>query len=325
MDNLTHTLFAVTLARTPLARAGRGTTAALLIASNVPDVDIVAAAGGALSYLHWHRGPTHGPLGIAGLGLMTAAAVRVGDRWITGRGDAAPLARLWAVAACGVLFHVMMDLPTSYGTRALSPLDWRWFALDWVPIIDPVLWVLLGGGLLIGAWSANARRRLAALVLALMAVHYGIRAAGHRRAIELASTPPAASEAAPIVTAIPTFLSPFSWRLIVARPGAYDMRDVDVLAREHARGTSPPASFPNVWSAAVFAAARSRTAQIFLGFSRTPTVRATPHGDGSTTVRWTDLRFVDPSAGNESPRSDLFTAAVRIDAHGRILDERLGR
>jgi kynurenine formamidase len=42
MDNLTHTLFAVTLARTPLGRAGRGATAALILASNAPDIDIPA-------------------------------------------------------------------------------------------------------------------------------------------------------------------------------------------------------------------------------------------------------------------------------------------
>src|ERR1700731_4267051 len=67
MDNLTHTLFALTLARTPLGRAGRGTTAALLLASNAPDIDIVATAGGAVKYLQWHRGLTHGPCGILGL------------------------------------------------------------------------------------------------------------------------------------------------------------------------------------------------------------------------------------------------------------------
>jgi hypothetical protein len=48
LDNITHTLFGATLARTPLGRAGRGTTAALLLASNAPDVDIVATAGGSL-------------------------------------------------------------------------------------------------------------------------------------------------------------------------------------------------------------------------------------------------------------------------------------
>jgi len=75
LDNLTHSLFGATLARTPLSRAGRGTTAALILASNAPDVDIVTTAGGAVKYLEWHRGMTHGPLGIVGLGIVSAALV----------------------------------------------------------------------------------------------------------------------------------------------------------------------------------------------------------------------------------------------------------
>src|SRR5438034_4462373 len=78
MDNATHTLFALTLARTPLGRAGRGTAAALVIASNIPDIDIVAGARGSVSYLAWHRGPTHGLLGVIGLGLTTAGLVWLG-------------------------------------------------------------------------------------------------------------------------------------------------------------------------------------------------------------------------------------------------------
>src|SRR5215510_6068186 len=76
VDNLTHTLFGLTLSRTPLGRAGRGVTAALVIASNVPDIDIVTTLRGTAAYLQWHRGPTHGPLGVVVLGLLTAALVR---------------------------------------------------------------------------------------------------------------------------------------------------------------------------------------------------------------------------------------------------------
>src|SRR5215467_103326 len=75
VDNLTHTLFGLTLARTPLGRAGRGVTTALVLASNAPDVDIITTVRGGASYLQWHRGPTHGPLGIIALGLLTAALV----------------------------------------------------------------------------------------------------------------------------------------------------------------------------------------------------------------------------------------------------------
>ncbi len=86
MDNLTHTLFAVTLGRTPLGRAGRGTTTALVLASNAPDVDIVTAARGGAAYLQWHRGPTHGPLGIVGLAAVTAAIVWAVQRYTDRRG-----------------------------------------------------------------------------------------------------------------------------------------------------------------------------------------------------------------------------------------------
>src|ERR1043166_4559358 len=80
MDNLTHTLFGLTLARTPLGRAGRGVTTALVLASNAPDVDIVLTAGRNLSYMQWHRGPTHGAIGVVALGLLVAFLVRIGQR-----------------------------------------------------------------------------------------------------------------------------------------------------------------------------------------------------------------------------------------------------
>jgi hypothetical protein len=108
MDNLTHSLFGATLARTPLGRAGRGTTAALILSSNAPDVDVVTVVGGALNYLEWHRGPTHAPLGVVGLGL---------DGRSCGRGPGldrsdpltTPFRRLAAVSMVGVLLHVAMD------------------------------------------------------------------------------------------------------------------------------------------------------------------------------------------------------------------------
>src|SRR5918992_2101289 len=114
MDNLTHTLFAVTLARTPLARAGRGATATLVLASNAPDIDIVAAANGALSYLEWHRGPTHGPLGIVGLGVVTAGLVWAGLRLLDRRrhddatdpARAVSFIRLTVISILGAFFHV---------------------------------------------------------------------------------------------------------------------------------------------------------------------------------------------------------------------------
>jgi membrane-bound metal-dependent hydrolase YbcI (DUF457 family) len=197
VDNLTHTLFALTVARTPLSRAGRGTAAALVLASNAPDIDIVTVARGSASYLKWHRGPTHGPLGIVALGLVTAALVWIGrrwyDQWRAQRGSApqpsdvrnAPFRMLVALSSVGALLHVAMDLPTQYGTRIFSPFDWRWYGIDLMPIVDVYLLAALVAGLLFGRQSLAARRRNAAIVLVLMTANYGLRAVGHEQALAM--------------------------------------------------------------------------------------------------------------------------------------------
>ena len=267
MDNVTHTLFGITLARTPLGRAGRGTAAALILASNAPDVDAISLARGGASYMHWHRGPTHGPLGVVTLGLACAVVVWGWERR-AGRRASAPI--LAAVSMVGVALHIMMDLPTSYGTRLLSPFDWHWYAFDWMPIIDIYLLAILAAGLFFGRHSADARRRNARLVLMLMAANYGFRAAAHHEAIVAAPrlfgpTLPARCADAPSsasildrwprteapapgineaaarspqsdtrrclveLAAVPTFFSPLDWHGIARMSNSYEVRDVNIL------------------------------------------------------------------------------------------------
>ena len=269
MDNLTHSLFGLTLARTPLSRAGRGTTAALLLASNAPDIDVVVTAtGGAANYLALHRGPTHGPLGVAGLALVVAALVWFGRKRWDGASAEPPASFLvlWLVAALGIVCHVLMDLPTSYGTRPLSPFTWTWFAVDWMPIVDVYLLAILAGGFWFARRRSGApdrtqrRRRAAAVALALMAANYAVRAGAHytaeTRAAEAfrgrlpewcatsvrpafgidwwprtSATSPrdlAASRCLVEIAAIPDFISPFRWRLIAHLSNGYEVRDVDL-------------------------------------------------------------------------------------------------
>ena len=386
MDNLTHSLFAVTLARTPLSRAGRGTTTALLLASNAPDIDIVATAGGAVKYLEWHRGMTHGVLGIVGLGVITAGLVWAGRRlhdrrWPqkrVGRVFLDPLDQramdvaehnasfgmLVAISMIGVLLHVLMDLPTSYGTRLLSPFDWHWFAADWMPILDVYLLMALVIGLL-GRPTPSQQRAKAAFVLLLMATNYGVRAVAHHQALEVAprlfgptlpqpcdppvsSTPVIASwprPAAPAspppgkrclveMVAMPSFTSPFTWRIIAQMSNAYEIHDINLLDqryREPESGSDVPwrltLRYPNVWTPAVQQAAATPLGQVFLGFSRFPAARNAVDSHGVTTVRWTDMRFAGgPFALDQpGPRVNPFTATVRIGADGQVLDASLGR
>ena len=103
--------------------------------------------------------PTHGPLGIVGLGLAVAGLVWLArKRWGREASDPpASFAMLWIVSIVGVACHVLMDLPTSYGTRPLSPFSWTWFAVDWMPIVDVYLLAILGGGLWFARVAATTR------------------------------------------------------------------------------------------------------------------------------------------------------------------------
>jgi membrane-bound metal-dependent hydrolase YbcI (DUF457 family) len=372
LDNVTHTLFAVTLARTALGRAGRGTMAALVVASNIPDIDIVATARGGVNYLRWHRGPTHGPLGIIGLGLAAAAIVwlayRVVDRRSRppGASPDAPFYMLAALGMIGALLHVLMDLPTSYGTRVLSPFDWHWFAVDWMPIVDVYLLMVLIAMLGFGRPSAEMHRRKAAIALAFMAANYGVRAFGHHEALSLAPRlfgptlpqrcDPREAAGEPVdrwprpqpstaalepgrrclmeIAAMPTFTSPFRWRIVAQMSNAYEIHDIDLLdARFRDPDTRNDAfwrtslRYPNQWSPVVEKAAATTTAQVFLGFSRFPAARVATDRQGIASVRWNDIRFVGGVIALDQPvrAPGPFEVNVRVAPDGSIIGERLGR
>lgn len=366
MDNVTHSLFAITLGRTPLGRAGRGTTAVLLVASNAPDLDGLTAAGGATSYLHWHRGPAHGPIGIVALGLLSASLVWLWRRFADRPGDSdrrlAPFGMLFSVGVIGALLHVVMDLPTSYGTRLLSPFNWHWFAVDWLPIVDVYLLAILAAGLIFGAASGAARRRNAAIVLILMAANYGLRGVAHHRALLAAPRvfgprlpgpcdPAAASrpivERWPIdgekttsdvaskrclveIAAIPSFVSPFKWRLIARLSNAYELQDIDLVdprLQADADRLWRVTLRPNIWTAPAMQAASTPAGQIFLGFARFPAARSIGDPTGGAIVRFNDMRFAGGLFTLNQPQRgpDPFTLTIQLGPDGRVRSQRIGR
>jgi membrane-bound metal-dependent hydrolase YbcI (DUF457 family) len=371
MDNLTHSLVALTLGRTPLGRAGRGTTAALLLASNAPDIDYLSLAhGGVLSSMKWHRGFTHGPIGIVALAVVTAAAVSFGRRMIDQRSTRSPrkappaadasFGMLFATALVALILHVLMDLATSYGTRVFSPFDSHWFGLDWMPIVDLWLLVILGAGLIAGTLSPESRRRTTAVALMLAVGDYALHAVEHRRAlaydtahfarlmpgsctpgtapIAARSWPAARVEPSPSepclleVAALPTILSPFRWRTVARLSNAYEIREIDLLESDLAaiRGPMEGESlvtihYPNRSTPETALAAATPTAQIFLAFSRFPAARTSTDSSGIATVRWTDVRFIGGLLSLTGERRPTpFGVTVRLSRDGTILEQRAG-
>jgi inner membrane protein len=158
MDPLCHTLAGLALARSGLARRTPLATAAFLVGANLPDADAVTYFVDSDLSLLVRRGWTHGlpavllwPLLLTGLLLAWDVVVR--------RRRGLPRARpgpLLALSSLAVASHSALDWLNTYGMRWLMPFDGRWFYGDAVYIVDPWLWLFLGGGCFL---TGSARRR----------------------------------------------------------------------------------------------------------------------------------------------------------------------
>lgn len=163
MDPLAHTLTGAAFADAGLARRAPRATVTLLLAANLPDVDSLSYFISADLALGFRRGWTHGVLAMAILPAVIAAAITAADRWRRPAGRRAPAARfsdLLPIAYLGTLTHPLLDWLNTYGIRLLMPFDGRWFYGDTLFIIDPWLWLGLGGAVFL--CHSRSRRAVAA-------------------------------------------------------------------------------------------------------------------------------------------------------------------
>ncbi len=148
MENVGHTLAGLTLARGGLGKTTPLATTALVVGANLPDVDLAwSSFRSALVYYHYHRGWTHSILGFFVLTLLWWLLLLAIDRWLLARrtGDRVKPIPLLLAAAIGVLSHILMDAANSYGVRPFLPWSGRWVYGDLWVIVDPWLWIFLGG------------------------------------------------------------------------------------------------------------------------------------------------------------------------------------
>lgn len=200
MDPIAHTFAGAALAAAGLRRATPLAAATLILAANAPDIDIVAQFAGSYASLAHRRGWTHGVLALAVLPFVVAGAVLAWDRVVRRRRHpaAAPprAGPTLALAALGVASHPALDWLNTYGLRWLMPFDGRWFYGDALFIVDPWMWLLLGGALFLvhtgrpaalAAWTAFAALATL-LILATPAVPPAARAVWMAGVLALAAT-----------------------------------------------------------------------------------------------------------------------------------------
>jgi inner membrane protein len=322
MDNITHTLVGVLLARTGLNRLTPRATLTLVLAANAPDADIVARAGGSLTYLQYHRGPTHALAALPVMALLTMLVVRLFWRR---RDGLFPWGRIYLLGLLAVATHPLLDYSNTYGVRLWLPFASTWPSADVFFIIDPWIWAVLGlcvigpafGRLInweIGAVPGTGRRAAFAGLLFLV-LWWGVRGLFHQRAVAMLDAHLYGAEddrAAPLrVAAFPTPGRPWVWTGFVETRTYYQLIAVDVF------GALDPAAgrlyYKPEASPALEAALRTPTGAAFSQFARYRFARVEEQEHGYR-VLLTDLRFM-------ADRPNAFVCSIELDEKLRVVGE----
>jgi len=162
MDNLTHSLVGLTAAKAGLEKLSPGATALCLLAANAPDVDVaVLIFRDRWAYLHHHRGLTHSIIGVCVLALALPLVFYLADLLIARIRHRQPTVRfkgLLLASALTMATHPILDWTNNYGMRFLLPWNPRWFYGDFLFVIDPVFWLVLGGSAFL--LTSNSRKQI---------------------------------------------------------------------------------------------------------------------------------------------------------------------
>jgi inner membrane protein len=299
LDNLTHSLVGLFLARAGFKHVTPRGTAIMVLAANAPDFDVVCWFGGNASYIHWHRNITHSLIAIPFMALLTVAIVR----WVGRREIRWLPASLIAMVA--VVSHLLLDLTNVYGVRLLLPFSGRWFHWDTTPIVDLTIWALLLLGVaapwfgrLVGSEIGERKREagggwaVTALLL-LGAYDYGRSILHDRAAASMDSRiyhglAPRRSGAFPGE-------NPLVWEGIAELSDSYVQAQVDIRDSFH---QEPVVTFYKPErSPAIEAALHTEPFQRFLEFVQYPIWVTEPAAEPehATRVSLVDLRFGTPA------------------------------
>lgn len=312
MDNVTHTLTGLMLARA--AGLGRGSESCplpraplmMIVAANIPDIDIVSGLFGTEAYLDHHRWITHGFFAAPLMALLSVGVAR-----LSSRGRSFPWLFAWTWAFIAVLSHLALDWTNVYGIRLYAPFSNHWYRLDITNIIDP--WILAALLLALAApWLARLvgseiasrttrvtsgpERGWAIFALAMILFYEGARYIAHTRAIAHLSSRLYEQTAPERVAAVPQTVNPLLWNGVVELPRRVTTIPVDLRTEfDPAAGRTYYAPGPE-WNGVVAAARANPSFQAILRFSQLPFWKVTPLSDpeGAVRVQLFDLRFGTP-------------------------------
>jgi inner membrane protein len=316
MEPLTHFLTGACIGRAGLNRKTALATAATTLAAEAPDLDVIYDFNGRITGFQHHRGWTHTVLGLFVVGLLIVAVLYLWYRWKLRRGkwkhDRPPRwGLLYLFTLIAGVSHILLDFTNNYGVRPFMPFSYRWFSWDIVFIVEPILWIILVGGLVLPSLfglidsEIGARRKgpkgrgwaIAALV-GVVAL-WGLRDFEHRKAVNALQSLTYEGLEAQRVSAFPYMLNPFQWAAVVETANFFQSMELNTLTGEVDPHNRARVYYKNPETPVTLAAKKSRLGRVFLDWAQYPYVEEVPLPPPETgyIVRFRDLRFAYPDTG----------------------------
>ena len=318
MDNVTHTLTGLMLARVGMDRWCPRAAALLMVASNLPDADIAMRIEDSITYLDYHRHLTHSIAMSPVVAIATVLLVRMFSR------GAFPYLRSFFISLFGVIAHLAFDATNMYGIRLALPGSAKWYELDVMHVVDP--WIM---GVLLLAVSAPLISKLvnseigskggpgrgwAAFALSVILIYTGARFMLHQRAIVALESRLYLGEEPRRVAAWPTPFNPFRW--IGYAEGKTFQTIHDLNLNDDFDPIAGRVFYRPENLAALDAARKTATMERFFHFAQYPTWRIVPLAEpqGALRVQAADLRFGQPP-------NLRFIVTVVLDRNLQVLSE----
>jgi inner membrane protein len=339
LEPVTHFLTGACLARAGFNRRTALATATMTLAAEAPDLDVLASFKSPLFGFAHHRGFTHS---FFGAGLV--ALVVVGFVWIIWRLRGRPIkdpnrpprwGLLLAFAYLAALSHLLLDFTNNYGVRPFWPFSERWYSWDIVFIVDPILLILLTGGLVLPAFLALVDRDMgvrhkgprgrwgATLALIGIIVAWGTRDFEHRRAVG-ALEARSYEGANPVrASAFPLWWTPFQWTGIVETTNFFASMPVDSARPEVDPNGEMQVYYKPEETPVTLAAKNSLLGRVYLDWAQYPVTETEPLDGGNQgyVVRFKDLRFARPGTNGRS----VLSSSVILDRNLKVVAVQFGR
>lgn len=320
MEPVTHLLTGACLSRAGFNRKTAYATAALVLAAEAPDIDMLWEVRGPVATLQHHRGITHTLVAAPFMALLVVAVFWLWHQWRGKPGKAGLAPRwgwLWLGAFVADLSHLLLDFTNNYGLRPFFPFDKHWYAWGIVSIFDPYIFAALLLALLIPALLkltdqeiGDRRKRFrgrgwAWTALIFMLLYWAVRNGEHEHALALLRNNNDLPVPVSRVAAEPRMFDPFAWKGLLETSAAYRTAQVKTLDDQITIGDAPvykPAETP-----VLEAAKQSYLGRVYLDWANWPLVEdmgevaipgepAPPKGQAWHAVEFRDLRYTSTAA-----------------------------